>query len=93
MAEAEAGATDAAETKGAEETVSMHALTPAVISSVTINSHVTRTESGIGKTKYTAFIITVQTVGGQEWSVERRYSEFLALNKVGRVPGRVEAPD
>ena len=43
MAEAEAGATDAAETKGAEETVSMHALTPAVISSVTINSHVTRT--------------------------------------------------
>ena len=47
----------------------------------------------LGKTKYTAFIITVQTVGGQEWSVERRYSEFSALNKVGRVPGRVEDPD
>jgi len=55
----------------------------AVITSVTIQSHVLRSEPGIGKkSKYTAFVITVRTQGGQEWSVERRYSEFSALNKV-----------
>ena len=87
MAAAVAG--DAGDAADGGSGTPMRATQGALITSVTIKSHVTRSEPGIGKkSKYTAFVITVTTQSGQEWSVERRYSEFWALNKVRLVVPR-----
>ncbi len=43
--------------------------------------------AGLGRCRYTAFVIEVRTASGQVWTVEHRYRQFLSLNKVRGVVG------
>ena len=56
-------------------------LTLASIVSVKISSCVTRFEEHRKTARYTAFVVELRTHGGIAWSVERRFSQFFAINQ------------